>query len=828
MAAKTITTTSALFILLTQSGLIASAESVSLNEDWRFMRLSDETAAKWTAGQQGTDWSSQFNVQYADASADKSGLALSEETLRAEAAQCADGSRWEKVELPHTAKVEDYVIKQPWQGVCCYKRALTLTEAQAAGRAWLEFEGAMQLADVWINGRHAAQHAGGFTSFVVDGSGLLRAGENEIVVRLDNRDNQLIPPGKSLSKLDFCYHSGLYRDVRLICKGDVHVTHPLLSRKQAGGGVFVTFPSADERNARVRVQTEAENSGGAPRDVKIRQTLHEWSREKGVGAAVASVEERIALPAGTARTLTQEIDVREPRLWHPDSPNLYVLRTEILDGDALLDREDTRIGIRRFEVTRDGCRINGRPVYLEGTNRHQEYPYVGNAISDNAQRRDVWQMRRNGFNTVRLGHYPQDPAFLDACDELGLLAIEPIPGWQFFNRDPRFTEQTYENVREMIRRDRNHPSILLWETTLNESWPPAEWKDGAVAVAHAEMPGDQCFTSGDSYGYSGFDVCYNDWRDSDFSRPNNSSKPGFIREYYDYEFGGHYSTSRVTRGDGEKALRQNLWNAQWSHNSNRSRSNDTMGGAVWSMYDYNRGCCDNICYSGVADLFRLPKYSLSYYRSQIPVGAYTPEGPMPAEVFIASRWDENSPDSVVVLGNVAEVALVVNGEEIARKRPDDGPDTPYVPAPDGGNVSTLAFPPFTFAGVKFRHGELKAVGYGKDGKKIAEATVRTPGAPATLRVSYFEGGTPAATQDLLIVYAALTDADGNPCHANGTPVTLETEGAEIVGPSTVNSEDGVASFIVRTGKIENVRACASAGELKGTAEWRLLKPASAK
>lgn len=240
-----------------------------------------------------------------------------------------------------------------------------------------------------------------------------------------------------------------------------------------------------------------------------------------------------------------------------------------------------------------------------------EYPYVGNAISDQAQYRDMYQIRSNGFNIVRLGHYPQATAALDACDELGLLAIEPIPGWQFFNKNPLFISLTHRDVRDMIRRDRNHPSIVMWETTLNESWPPAEWKEGVVKIAHEELPGDQCFTSGDSYGYKGFDVCYNDWEEG-FKRPNNSGKPGFIREYYDYEFGGHYSTTRIRRGDGEKAQLQNAWNAQWSHNRYRIYYPKTMGDAVWSMYDYNRGCCDNICYSGVADIFRLPKFSLSF------------------------------------------------------------------------------------------------------------------------------------------------------------------------------------------------------------------------
>lgn len=817
------TTTAGLLLLGVLVVQTALAQNQLINDGWQFARLSDSTAAQWTAGQQGSDWSSQFNVQYADGGGRKTDLTVADSTLRSEASQLAAHDAWQQVDLPHTAYVEDYVIRKPWQGVCYYKRTLHLTEREAQGQVWLEFEGAMQLADIWMNGRHVAQHAGGFNSFVVDGTGVLQPGDNEIMVRLDNRDNGLIPPGKSLSELDFCYHSGIYRDVRLICKQNIHITHPLLADKKAGGGIFISYPQVSEQTATVRVQTEVANRTAATKDVQLRQRLYEWKRGKERGRLVAWAEQPVQAAGMESRTTVQTLTVDAPRLWHPETPNLYLLRTEVWANGKMVDCEETRIGIRRIEATRDqGCLINGRPIYLEGTNRHQEYPYIGNALSDNAHWRDVWQMRRAGFNTVRLGHYPQDPAVLDACDELGLLVIEPIPGWQFFNHDPSFTARTYSDIRTMIRRDRNHPSILMWETTLNESWPPTEWKNGAVRVAHEEMPGDQCITSGDSYGYSGFDVCYNDWSDRDFSRPNNSSKPSFIREYYDYEFGGHYSTSRITRGDGERALRQNLWNAQWSHNSNRSRSKHTMGGAIWSMYDYNRGCCDNICYSGVADLFRLPKYSLHYYRLQMPVGSYTPDGPMPAEVFVASRWDAQSSDTVIVLGNVAEVALLVNGKEVARQACDHGADTPYTPHPNCGNCSTLSFPPFTFTGIHFRPGELKAVGYDQEGHAVAHHSAITPAQAAHLQVSYFEGGRPAAADDVLIVYCTLTDAQSVICHDNGVPVTLSVEGADIQSPRTTDTEDGIASFIIRTNKKGRpVKIQATSGQLTGKMRLKL-------
>lgn len=807
---------------IVMAALQAQAQKVGMNDGWQFVRLDATSAKAWTAGQQGTDWQSQFDVQHGNGNGQHARLALTDSVITSER-QALGSAAWEAVRLPHTAKIEPYTIVHPWQGVGYYRRQVSIPAKHAGDAIWIEFEGAMQLADIWINGRHVTQHAGGFTSFVVDATGYLHEGENTLLVRLDNRDNALIPPGKPLSKLDFCYHSGLYRDVSLIFKRPVHITHPLLSGTVAGGGIFVTYPTVTAERALVDVKTEVENTTTAQRQLRLRQTLYEWTRRKGIGRKVMQQQTAVSLPQGTKQSVTQQLTVDNPQLWSPDSPHLYVLRTEVLDGGKVVDSEDTRIGIRRFEVTREGCFINGKRVELDGGNRHQEYPYVGNAVSDAAHYRDMWQMKAFGLNTVRLGHYPQDPAVLDACDELGLLAIEPIPGWQFFNRDPLFTALTYSDIQQMIRRDRNHPAILMWETTLNESWPPTAWKDGAVQTAHAEMPAGMCITSGDSYGYNGFDVCYNDWSDKNFNRPNNSTKPSFIREYYDYEFGGHYSTSRITLGDGERALRQNLWNLQWSLNSNRTTSTHTMGGAVWSMYDYNRGSCDNICYSGMADLFRRPKYSLYLFRTQMAEGTPLPDGPMPYDLFVASRWDEQSSDTVIVLGNVAEVALRVNGNEVARQRADKGAKTPYSQQTNFGNCDRLQFPPFVFKGVPKQAGHLEVIGYDEAGREVARQTVITPEAPANLTIDYFEGGCPARRNDLLIVYARLTDSHGTPCHTNGTSVTLDVEGGKVMGPATTETEDGVASFIVSTDNVSALRLNARSGSMTAKRSIKLKK-----
>lgn len=810
------------FALSLLFALPLGAHSIKINTDWEFQRLKKEQK-QIEIKNQGSDWSSQFNIQHVEAQ--NQALAVHPDTLKQEFNQLSMGN-WEKINLPHTPFVEPLVVLHQWQGICYYRKILNVSKKEIDKQLWLEFEGAMHLADVWVNEQHLIQHSGGYTPFVVDVTGMLHADRgNEILVRLDNRNNPLIPPGKPLETLDFCYYGGLYRDVNLIVKHPVHITHPIMANEVAGGGIFVTYPYVSKQEAEIKVKTQVSNKVGTQRHLTIRHTLYEWSKKKGRGKKVALVESPLVLAAGTTQHHTQQFTVNNPKLWYPDSPALYVLRTEVMDGRKVTDCEDTRIGIRRIEMTREkGFVINDKPLKLEGSNRHQEYPYVGNAISDQAQYRDMYQIRDNGFNTVRLGHYPQDPSVLEACDELGLLVIEPIPGWQFFNKAQGFVDHTYKDIRDLIRRDRNHPSVIMWETTLNESWPPKSWKDQAVRIAHEEFPGDQCYTSGDTYGYDGFDVCYNDWKEG-YNRPNTTSKPGFIREYYDYEFGGHYSTTRVTRGDGDYALMQNAWNAQWSHNRYRAYYPWTIGGAVWSMYDYNRGCCDNICYSGLADLFRLPKFGLLYFRTQMKEGTFTPAGPMTYEVFINSHWLEGSSDTLQVYGNVDEVKLQLNGRVIARQYPDDKPSTSeYVSRPDGGNAENIDFPPFTFFNVNWERGELKAIGY-KDGKAVAEHVVRTPGAVEAMDITYFESGVSASCRDLLIVYVNLKDLQGTGCFGeNNREVKLEVlQGGELRGPATIKAEAGVASFLVATTDSPMLVLKAVSGNLETMRKLKLKK-----
>lgn len=214
------------------------AEVIPLNQNWLFQRLEGGQQAGEIRNQ-GSDWNSQYNVEHTRMTGE---LAVPIDTLQREFA-CLRQANWEKVNLPHNPKLEEKVVLHQWQGVCYYKRDLLALDDWKEKEVWLEFGAAMHLADIWVNGQHVRQHAGGYLPFVVDLKPWLNWGkENEILVRLDNRDNGLIPPGKPLNTLDFCYYGGLYRGVNLIVKGQQHITHPVMAGQVAGGGYLYVIP----------------------------------------------------------------------------------------------------------------------------------------------------------------------------------------------------------------------------------------------------------------------------------------------------------------------------------------------------------------------------------------------------------------------------------------------------------------------------------------------------------------------------------------------------------------------------------------------------------
>jgi beta-galactosidase len=727
---------------------LSSSHSTLLNLGWKFLRL-DSTPDKPGEDQASPDF---------------------------------DDSSWETVNLPHTAHVEPVNANAMWQGICWYRLHLDSQSQWSGKKVFLDFEAAMMVADVWVDGQKVTTHYGGYLPFSIDLTDKLQGADNVIAVRLDNRDNQEVPPGQPFRHLDFCWYSGLYRNVHLRVQNLLHITDAVQADKPASGGIFVTYPEATADHATVQVQVHVANENASDQSALVQEDLQTLD-----GKSVATNSSEVVTVSGSGdHVFSVVLAVDHPSLWDPSHPNLYKLVTTVVSNYRAVDSAVTRIGIRRISFSADhGFQINGQRMYLRGCNRHQEYACLGYALSDNAQYRDAVKIKSAGFDFIRLCHYPQSPAFLDACDELGLVVMEPIPGWQFMG-DDTFKQRSFQNCRDMIRRDRNHACIALWETSLNETGMDPSFTDQMEKIAHEEYPGDQCFTAG---WIDDFDVFLQARQTGGCHNYKNGNKACLVSEYGDWEYiAPKEGSSRQTREDGEAALLRQLSNFQSAANDNLQTP--ASGDGVWLMYDYSRGYDKRLETSGVMDNFRVPKFSYYFYQSQrdadYPVLANVRTGPM---VYIASWWGDKSNSNICVVSNCEEVELSLNGQVIARNKPDRN-----------GNSSHLPHPSFTFQTGNFNAGTLKATGY-IGGQEKASYTLATPGTPASIRLHADLSGRPLSADgsDAIFIYADVVDSSGNVITDSSIPITFSLQGVgKLIGDTTKAATAGTASTILQS------------------------------
>jgi len=700
---------------------------------------------------------------------------------------------WEKVSLPHTAAIEPSVMKDPqWTGICWYRKTFTISPESNGKHIAILIEAAMNDAVIWMNGKEIFRHQGGYLPFYIDISEHVFHGEeNSILIRLDNRDNPTIPPGKSLEALDFNYYSGIYRNAFLVIKNKLHLTDPMEIDTLQGGGLIVNTKEISNEKAALGISASVRNQDSEARKCKIKIQL----KNKENQVVASGISENISMSPHQTIRIPLELEVADPILWSPASPYLYKLETSLVEDSKTLETQSSRIGIRQIEITAEnGFTINGEKLKIRGTNRHQEYPYIGNALSDNAHYRDAWKIKNAGFNFVRSSHYPQSTAFLNACDELGILVMDAIPGWQFIG-DSVFMENSYKDTREMCRRDRNHPSIILWECALNETWMPIDFVRKSEEIVREEIPFSGIYTCGwmDTI-YSVFIPARQHAHPPDYWNNYSKEKPLFIAEYGDWEYyaqnAGFNQTefkslkpsersSRQLRGYGEIALLQQAFNYQESHNHNLNGS--AFGDANWLMFDYNRGYAPDIESSGVMDIFRLPKFAFWFYKSQ------SDDEPV---CFIASYNTSNSAKYTRVFSNGDSVSLYRNGIFQETRIPDQNQ-----------NTNNLLHPPFTFIPLSFEAGTLKAVSY-KDGKIAAESTVGTAGKETGIRLEAdFSGkNLQSGDADVIFIYAHITDENGNINYQTSAPVKFSVQGdASLIGLNPIHSEAGIASILLKAG-----------------------------
>ncbi|MBN1765381.1 MAG: DUF4982 domain-containing protein [Sedimentisphaerales bacterium] len=710
-------------------------------------------------------------------------LTITETTEDLDGASAAlfDDSSWGSVTLPY--EPIGYRAYSTWpadtyRGILWYRKHFTLDSSCLGKKLSIEFESANVTADVWINGTHLTTHYGGFLPFMIDVTDHVYydGAENIIAVKVNCFDQPDVPSQPAFG--------GINSDIWLHVTDKLHVTDAVHAGRVAGGGVFVSYPSVSDTTAQVQIKTHVMNEHTSSKNCTIETYIVDSENH-----IVEQINSSQTIAAEDDYTFSQSATIENPILWYPDHPCLYTVYTHVLDSDTAVDNYRTRIGIRSIFFSKsEGFKINGQSLRFRGANSNRGYPYVGCAVSNEARYRDLVQLKEEGFNYLRPSPEarPDDPGFLDACDELGLLLLDPIHSNDWHDTT-LYKDRCYQAMRDLIRRDRNHPCVIAWELSLNEKWwDDPEFSPTAMSIGHGEYPGDQCYVAAwkDSGRWGGsepvvFDVFIA--TPTAGAREYDGPLPLIISEHGHWEYrdwGADYD-SDVRRGDGEAGMLAQAFNHQQSHNSNLALDN-MVGDGVFCSTDY-------LAYpSGTIDIFRLPKFSYFFWQSQRDPAhsiAGLDSGPM---VKIAGYWTSSSPDDVKVFSNCDQVKLYINDLLVGDQTPDVGTDCDHI-----------AHPPFTFNSVSWSSGELKADGY-IGGELVATDSVYTPGSATHLEMSY-SSDLLNAGGDMMFVYVLVLD-NNDIVVPNASPeVHLDISGpADLIGPVELEAESGIASFLIRT------------------------------
>lgn len=684
-----------------------------------------------------------------------------------------DDASWRRVDVPH-----DWSIEGPYDqdattggsggylptGIGWYRRSFTLPAASRGRRITIEFDGVYQNSDVWINGHHLGRRPNGYVSFQYDLTPHLVAGENVVAVRVDN-SNQ--PNSRWYSG------SGIYRHVWLTATDPLHV---------AQWGTFVTTPEIGTAGAQVLVQNRIVNDGAGGRKGSIRTVILDSA-----GTPVAEAEAALDIAGGREAEVRQQLHVARPALWSPGSPVMYTLRTSVLDSGArTVDETDTPFGIRHIAWEPDrGFVLNGERLKLLGVNLHHDGGPVGAAVPEAVWERRLILLKKMGTNAIRTSHNPPAPEFLDLCDRLGLLVMdEAFDEWTHgkveFGYHRYFEDWAEQDLVDFIRRDRNHPSVVLWSlgNEIGEQHAPGgdEVLRKLVEIAHNE-DATRPVTTGNDHIYADDGATTNAFLQLlDVVGYNYVDRWHERRELYaaqdrhghpDWKMIGTESGSvRGTRG--EYSLGDDPERVQPSYTTGMIRAeqlwrfvalNDYFAGDfMWTGIDYlgESFWPRKNSTSGVLDLVGFPDDGYFFYQSR-----WTEE-PM-IHLFPHWNWSGREGQLIPVLAytNCDAVELYLNGRYIGEKRlefPRQGTAggwnsyerTPVSPTTADLHLSW---------DVPWEPGVLRAVGK-RDGVVVATTEVRTAGPATSLRLIVDRAQIHAGNRDVAHVEVSVVDANG--------------------------------------------------------------------
>jgi beta-galactosidase len=596
-----------------------------------------------------------------------------------------DDSALAAVTLPHTVTPLSWQQWDPaaWERTWVYRRHFDAPPGHHGRRVFLDIGAAMTHATVTLNGTQVADHLGGYLPFSTEVTGALRPGGNVLAVRLDASFNLNVPPDRPAPaetiSVDYWQPGGLYRDVRL------RLVPPVFLADVFAKPVSVLDPAARQ----VIVQVTVDAAAVPAETVEVEAELRDGDRT----LAAARVPVTVTQPGQVTVTATLT-GLAGIELWDPDHPRLYEVVTRLLADGAGRDEHRVRTGFREARFTLDGFYLNGRRLKLFGADRHQFFPFAGGAMPARVQARDAEILRRElNCTMVRCSHYPQAEAFFDACDELGLMAWEEAPGWGYLG-DDAWKALAYRDIGEMIVRDRNHPSIIVWGARLNETPNDTTFYTSTNELAHALD--DSRPTAGAMAGLR----LTTDYQQDVFGEDDYSSVkgPGGLKEpvlqppvtgvgkpYLVSEAVGTLSGPAIYyRRTDPQAVQQGQATAHGRVHDLAASDDRYCGLLAWSGIDYPSGSGNQyqgVKYTGVVDLFRIPKPGAAIYRAQ----ADPRVRPVIAPAFY---WDFGPTSPVTALpaamicANLDRLEVYVGGGHFATLTPDRAayPHLPYPPS----------------------------------------------------------------------------------------------------------------------------------------------------
>ena len=703
-------------------------------------------------------------------------------------------SAWRPVELPHDWAIEGPFDPKyearcgglPYFGVAWYRKRFTLPAAAKGRYLSIEFDGAMSNARVWLNGKELGERPYGYIGFAFDLTPLARFGEENVVaVRLapEDRSSRWYPG------------AGIYRNVWLDITGPVHV---------ARWGAYVTTPEVTGDKATVAIKTEVRNRSSQAARVTLETAILDAS---GNQAGRAETPREIA--AGATATTEQNLSVAAPQRWDVDRPYLYRAVSVVKDGGKIVDRYVTPFGIRVIEFDKDkGFLLNGRRLKLKGLCMHHDLGALGAAVSRRATERQLQILKAMGANAIRTSHNPPSPELLEFCDRLGLVVMdEAFDMWRIPkvpNGSAKYFDKWGEtDLADMVRRDRNHPSIVLW--SIGNEIPEQGRPDGAkLARRLTEVVREQDRTRPVTAGFNNWESAIKNGLADAVDIPGFNYKPmnypQILKDHPNWIIVGaetsscvssrgvyHLPIEKYQKHESLQLSSYDILAPPWAMAPDvefdaQDRMPNVLGEFVWTGFDYlgeptpfggRDGKGDwpsRSSYFGVVDLAGFPKDRYYLYQS-----VWTRE-PM---VHILPHWNwagrEGQAIPVFAYTNGDQVELFLNGKSLGRKARGAEP----VEIPVGPNVSqSLKFSTRyrLMWQVSFAPGVLRAAAY-REGREVAVKEVRTAGAPARVALVPDRKAIAADGEDLAFVTVRVEDQDGNLCPLADNLVRFKVEGA---------------------------------------------------